>query len=277
VLIHIGVDPVLVTIGSLKVHWYGIMVAIGLYAGIQIALRDAPRRGVDRDRLLNTSLIAAVLGVLGGRLYYVVQNHPEFYLQHPGQILAVWQGGMAFYGAIFGGALGVLIGCWRYRLNFWSVADLGALGLCIGQAFGRIGNIVNGDIVGYPTNGTWGFVYTNPNTFAPRNVAVQPANLYELLIALGLFVLLWRIRKRVQPEGLLAMIYIVLYSISQFLIFFVRDNVIVFHGLKQAQVTAIIVTILTIPFIIYLLRKGRRLEREDTPAVPRTPVGEATG
>ena len=276
-LIHIGLDPVLITIGGLKIHWYGVMVAIGLYAGIQVALRDAPRRGVDRDKLLNASLIAAVLGVLGGRLYYVVQNHPEYYLQHPSQILAVWQGGMAFYGAIFGGALALLIGSWRYGMNFWSVLDLGALGMTIGQAFGRIGNIINGDIVGYPTGGRWGFVYTSQDTFAPRNVAVQPANLYELLIAVALFILLWSIRKRVQPEGMLAMVYIVLYSVSQFLIFFVRDNVVLFHGLKQAQLTAIVVTVLTIPFIVYLLRRGPRLSRSSTPAAQQSPVGEATG
>ena len=276
-LIHIGLDPVLIMIGGLKIHWYGVMVAIGLYAGIQVALRDAPRRGVDRDKLLNASLIAAVLGVLGGRLYYVVQNHPEYYLQHPGQILAVWQGGMAFYGAIFGGALALLIGSWRYGMNIWSVLDLGALGMTIGQAFGRIGNIINGDIVGYPTGGRWGFVYTSQDTFAPRNVAVQPANLYELLIAVALFILLWSIRKRVQPEGMLAMLYIVLYSVSQFLIFFVRDNVVLFHGLKQAQLTAIVVTVLTIPFIVYLLRRGPRLSRSTTPAAQKSPVGEATG
>ena len=276
-LIHIGLDPVLIMIGGLKIHWYGVMVAIGLYAGIQVALRDAPRRGVDRDKLLNASLIAAVLGVLGGRLYYVVQNHPEYYLQHPGQILAVWQGGMAFYGAIFGGALALLIGSWRYGMNLWSVLDLGALGMTIGQAFGRIGNIINGDIVGYPTGGRWGFVYTSQDTFAPRNVAVQPANLYELLIAVALFILLWSIRKRVQPEGMLAMLYIVLYSVSQFLIFFVRDNVVLFHGLKQAQLTAIVVTVLTIPFIVYLLRRGPRLSRSSTLAAQKSPVGEATG
>jgi phosphatidylglycerol:prolipoprotein diacylglycerol transferase len=277
VLIHIGLDPVLVQIGGLKIHWYGVMVAIGLYAGIQVALLDAPRRGVDREKLLNTSLIAAVLGVLGGRLYYVVQNHPGYYLQHPAQILAVWQGGMAFYGAIFGGALALLIGCWRYGMNFWSVADLGALGMTIGQAFGRIGNIINGDIVGYPTNGSWGFVYTNRDTFAPQNVAVQPANLYELLISLALFILLWNLRKRIQPEGMLAAIYVILYSVTQFLIFFLRDNVVLFHGLKQAQLTAIVVIVLTVPFVVYLLRRGPRLQRVSPSTARQTPVGEATG
>jgi phosphatidylglycerol:prolipoprotein diacylglycerol transferase len=256
-LIKIGIDPVAFTIGGLKIHWYGIMIAIGLYAGIQVALRDSARRGISRDQLLNTALVAAVLGIVGGRLYYVVQNNPSFFLHHPSQILAVWQGGMAFYGAIFGGALALVISAWRWHVPIWSLLDVGALGMTIGQAFGRVGNIVNGDIVGYKTNG-WGFEYTNPNTFGPLNTPVQPANLYELLISLGLFVLLWSLRKRIHPEGMLAMMYVVLYSITQFLIFFVRDNIVILFGLKQAQVTAIVVIILTLPVIAYLLRKDRQ-------------------
>ena len=212
-LIKIGIDPVLVTIGGLKIHWYGIMIALGLYAGIQVALRDSARRGIDRDQLMNLALLAAVLGIAGGRLYYVVQNNPAFFLHHPAQIIAVWQGGMAFYGAIFGGALAIIIAAWRWHMPLWSVLDIGALGLTIGQAIGRIGNIINGDIVGYKTNG-WGFEYTNPSTFGPLNTPVQPASLYELLISLALFLLLWNLRKRIHPEGMLAMIYLILYSIS---------------------------------------------------------------
>ncbi|HVH66016.1 MAG TPA: prolipoprotein diacylglyceryl transferase [Candidatus Acidoferrum sp.] len=256
-LIKIGIDPVLVTIGGLKIHWYGIMIAIGLYAGIQVALRDAPRRGIKGDQLMNVALLAAVLGIIGGRLYYVVQNTPSYYLHHPAQILAVWQGGMAFYGAIFGGALALAIAAWVWHMPFWSMADIGALGLTIGQAFGRIGNIINGDIVGYKTNG-WGFEYTNPNTFGPLNTPVQPASLYELLISLALFILLWNLRKRIHPEGMLAMIYVVLYSVTQFFIFFLRDNIVIFGGLKQAQVTALVVIVVTLPIIAYLLRKERR-------------------
>ncbi|HEY0492530.1 MAG TPA: prolipoprotein diacylglyceryl transferase [Candidatus Dormibacteraeota bacterium] len=264
-LIKIGLDPVLFTIGGLKVHWYGIMIAVGLYAGIQVALRDSPRRGISRDALMNVALLAAVLGVAGGRLYYVVQNNPSFFLHHPVQIIAVWQGGMAFFGAIFGGALAMAISAWRWKLPFWSLLDVGAIGMTVGQAFGRIGNIVNGDIVGYRTNG-WGFEYTNPNTFGPLNTPVQPASLYELLIAVVLFLILWNLRLRVHPEGMLAMIYIVLYSISQFLIFFLRDNVVVLAGLKQAQVTALVVILLIIPIMIYLrLRESRGAAPETRP------------
>ena len=255
-LIKIGIDPVLVTIGGLKIHWYGIMIALGLYAGIQVALRDSARRGINRDQLMNLALLAAILGIAGGRLYYVVQNNPSFFLHNPAQIIAVWQGGMAFYGAIFGGALAVVIAAWRWHMPFWCALDIGALGLAIGQTIGRVGNIINGDIVGYRTNG-WGFEYTNPHTFGPPNTPVQPASLYELLISLALFLLLWNLRKRIHPEGMLAMIYLILYSISQFFIFFLRDNIVILGGLKQAQVTALVVIALTLPVIAYLLRKER--------------------
>jgi len=277
VLIKIGIDPVLVTIGGLKIHWYGIMIALGLYAGIQVALRDAARRGLNKDQLMNLALLAAVLGIIGGRLYYVVQNNPGFYLHHPTETIAVWQGGMAFFGAIFGGALAVAIATWRWHLPFWSVLDIGALGLTIGQAIGRIGNIINGDIVGYKTNG-WGFEYTNPNTFGPLNVPVQPASLYELLISLALFLLLWNLRTRIHPEGMLAMIYLVLYSISQFFIFFLRDNIVILGGLKQAQVTSLVVIALTLPVIAYLLRK-ERLARPpaNQPAEASSTAGEVAG
>jgi phosphatidylglycerol---prolipoprotein diacylglyceryl transferase len=273
-LVKIPIDPVLVTIGGLKIHWYGIMIAIGLYAGIQVALRDSARRGISGEQLMNVALLAAVLGIAGGRLYYVVQNDPSFFLHHPAQIIAVWQGGMAFFGAMFGGALAVAISSWRWKIPFWSLLDVGALGMTIGQAIGRIGNIINGDIVGYKTNG-WGFEYTNPQTFGPLNTPVQPASLYELLISLGLFLLLWNLRKRIHPEGMLAMLYIVLYSVSQFFIFFVRDNVVVLGGLKQAQVTSLVVIALILPVIAYLLRKERLARPSETkPAEAPSTAGE---
>lgn len=272
-LIKIGIDPVLVTIGGLKVHWYGIMIAIGLYVGIQVALREADRRGINRDQLMNLALLAAVLGIIGGRLYYVVQNNPSFYLHHPIEIIAVWQGGMAFFGAMFGGALAVAISSWRWHLPFWSLLDVGAIGLTIGQAIGRIGNIINGDIVGYKTNG-WGFEYTNPNTFGPPNVPVQPASLYELLISLALFIVLWNLRTRVHPNGMLAMIYLVLYSVSQFFIFFLRDNIVILGGLKQAQVTSLVVIALTLPVIAYLLRSERLAAHPDVQPAEARPAAE---
>src|SRR2546430_17556156 len=119
------------------------MIALGLYAGIQVALRDATRRGINKARLMTLALLAAVPGIAGGRLYYVVQNNPGFYWSHPTEIIAVWQGGMAFFGAMFGGAVAVGIAAWRWRMPFWSLLDVRAVGWTIGPTTGRVGQIIN--------------------------------------------------------------------------------------------------------------------------------------
>src|SRR5256714_8837027 len=110
------------------------MVALGLYAGIQVAVRDAPRRGINRDQLMNVALLAAVLGIIGGRLYYVGQNNPSFYLHHPVEIIAVWQGGMAFFGAMFGGAGPAALPAWGRPMAVWGLLARCALRMAVGPA-----------------------------------------------------------------------------------------------------------------------------------------------
>jgi len=139
------------------------------------------------------------------------------------------------------------------KLSIWTFLDITVIFAVVGQFFGRIGNIINGDILGYPTTLPWGFMYVNPNSFAPRNdTAYQPAAVYEAGINIILFSILWTIRKKVQP-GILFFVYIFGYSISQILIFFLRDNVIIVWGLKQAQLTAIgVLVAAAIGFTAYL-------------------------
>ncbi len=265
-LCKIGIDPIAYSVGGLRIHWYGIFIAVGLFVGLQVALRDTLRKGVSRDALMSVALWCAILGVAGGRLYYVLQSNLADYLKHPQDIIAVWQGGMAFYGAIFGGGLAMLVYGLLTRISVWKLFDLGVLGLAIGQAFGRIGNIINGDVVGYPTDGSWGIIYTHANALAPLHRALQPAALYELFFSLALFTFLWLIRTRVGPDGMLAMVYLVVYSVGQLFLFILRDNVVVYAGLKQAQITALVVIALTLPGMAYLATQARR--RPQPAAVP---------
>ncbi len=151
---------------------------------------------------------------------------------------------MAFYGAIFAVVLTIIILARKMRVSVWKFLDVAVVFGAVGQFFGRIGNIINGDIIGYPTTLPWGVVYTNPNSFPPSHtMAYQPAAIYEAAIDVILFSLLWYLRNRVKP-GILFFIYILGYSLSQLIIFFWRDNQILFMGLKQAQLTAIGVMIL---------------------------------
>src|SRR6266571_5236482 len=157
--IYINIDPIIFHIGPISLHWYGLMYAL-----------------------------AIIFGLIGGRLYFVVQQ-PDFvshYLAQPQHILATWEGGMAFYGAIF---LVIPTLIWRARverLNPLVLIDAGVLFAAAGQIFGRIGNLINGDIIGYPSTLPWSTVYQHPNSWAclnpaTCNVPVQTAAGYELL------------------------------------------------------------------------------------------------
>jgi phosphatidylglycerol:prolipoprotein diacylglycerol transferase len=182
---------------------------------------------------------------------------------------------MAFYGAIFAVVLVLLITGWRMKLSILNLLDIGGLFAIVGQFFGRVGNIINGDVVGYPTKLPWGFIYANPNSFAPRNdIAYQPAAVYEALINIILFSVLFSIRKKVKP-GILFFIYIVSYSLSQIGVFFLRDNEVIFLGLKQAQLTAAATIIVALAVFFWLYRRYKKAQlqvtKEEAPGENQTP------
>jgi len=228
-------------------------------------------------------------GLIGGRLYFVVQqpNLVSYYLAQPQHILATWEGGMAFYGAIF---LVIPTLIWlarRERINPLVLLDAGVLFAAAGQIFGRIGNLINGDIIGYRSTLPWSTVYQNPHSWAclnpaTCNVPVQPAAGYELvtnILMLGLmFFIAWRVRR----PGILMLVYLFGYAITQFLLFFVRDNLIVSFlglnwGLKQAQWTSLVVLVILLPVTYLVLRYSKPIPAGEVAAtygIPQKPTGE---
>lgn len=258
--VHIGLNPVIGQLGPITLRWYGLMIGIGIAVGLWIDAREADRTGFGRETVYSLATWLIIFGIIGGRLYYVVQNNFGYFLTHPQYILATWDGGMAFYGTIVAGFITILVFARRRHLQFWSLLDTLVVGLPLGQAFGRIGNIVNGDIVGYPTNSWFAFIYTNPHAFiAPQylNKPVFPANLVELFLSLLVFATIWILRTRVNVPGLLTVLYIIAYSITQFFVFFWRANSITALGLKQAQLTAIVAIAICIPLALYLINRHR--------------------
>ncbi|MBI4320106.1 MAG: prolipoprotein diacylglyceryl transferase [Chloroflexi bacterium] len=246
--ITISIDPILVQLGPLAVRWYGLMYVIGIAAGLYVAIPYARQRGLDEGKIWSVVWWGVIAGLVGARLYYVVQSDLGAYLAEPWRVLAVWEGGMAFYGAIAGVAVTVWIVCRRVRMPFWTLMDAASLLAVVGQAFGRIGNIVNGDVVGYPTDLPWGFVYEHPRSFVTdHTVAYHPAAVYELLFNIGLFAILWTLRFRLRRPGSLFATYLIIYSLGQFVIFFLRDNEVLFWGLKNAQLTALVVLLAAVP------------------------------
>lgn len=263
--IYININPVLAQFGPLALHWYGLMYVVGILVGLWAIRGYTRRKGIDGDLLYRLLWWCIVAGLIGGRLYFVIQQ-PDLwqdYILQPWRILATWEGGMAFFGAIF---LVIAVLFWRARverINPLVLVDAGVIFATAGQIFGRIGNLINGDIIGYTSNLPWSTVYQNPHSWAclqatTCNVPVQPAAAYEIISNLIMLGILFWLASRVRRPGILALVYLFGYCISQFVLFFWRANDIVsflgIYGLKQAQWTSIVLFVLLIPITFIVLR-----------------------
>jgi phosphatidylglycerol:prolipoprotein diacylglycerol transferase len=239
--ITIGLDPVAFSLGPVAVHWYGLAYVAAIAFGLWVILRECGHFGLSRDQVWTVATWAVPAGFVGGRLYYLVQNRTEFYLTHPLQAIAVWNGGMAFFGAIFAVPVAVVAVGLVKRWPLLPMLDIAALFALVAQPIGRLGNVVNGDILGPPTHLPWGFVYSNANSFAPSTTtAYHPAAAYEIVANLLLIAVLFPLRHRFPRGGLLAA-YVAGYCLTQLLVFQWRSQPVVAFGLRQAQVTALVV------------------------------------
>jgi len=253
-MITVNIDPIIFSLGPFTIRWYGLMYVVGITVGLLVIWPLAKKKGFTDEQLEQVALWSVPAGLIGARLYYILQQPLETYLHEPWRILAFWEGGMAFYGAIFAVVLTVILWARHSKLPLWKLMDILPIFAVVGQFFGRIGNFINGDVIGYPTNLPWGVIYTNPNSFAPRHdIAYQPASVYEAIIDIILFGLLWSLRNRVK-QGILFFVYIFTYSLSQIIVFTWRDNEVIFLGLKQAQLTAAAVILVTAVVFGWFLR-----------------------
>jgi phosphatidylglycerol:prolipoprotein diacylglycerol transferase len=288
--IYINIDPVFLHIGPFHLTWYGLMYVVAIIMGLLIIRGYTARVGISNDIKYRVLWWCIVAGLIGGRLYFVIQqpNFVSFYLTNPQHILATWEGGMAFFGAIFF-VIPVLF--WRAkaeRVNPLVAIDAGVLFAAGAQIFGRIGNLINGDIIGYPSTLPWSTVYQNPHSYAclnpaTCNVPVQPAALYELLANIVLLVIMLFLSHRLRRPGVLMLVYLFGYVTTQFLLFFARANTVVSFlginwGLKQAQWTSLVVFILLIPLTYLVFRFSKPVPEGEVPAtygIPQKPKPDA--
>jgi len=284
--IYININPVIVYLGPLALRWYGLMYVVGIVLGLRFIAGYTKRKGMNQDKVYRIFWWCVVAGLIGGRLYFVVQqpNLVSYYLAQPIHIIATWEGGMAFFGAIF---LVIPTIFWRARverINPLVALDAGVLFAAAGQIFGRIGNIINGDIIGYRSTLPWSTVYQNPNSWAclnpaTCNVPVQPAAGYELLTNVVVLAIMFYLARRVSRPGVLLLFYLYAYSITQFLLFFVRDNVIVTFlgldwGLKQAQWTSLVLLIVLLPITYLISRYSKPIPEGEVAATYGIPQKE---
>ena len=198
-----GIIPAVPEDWAIRITTYALVIIVGIFAAVVIANRRLTRRGAEPWLIVDIGIWAVVLGIIGARLYHVATHLGDYFgPDHdnpwnplkPGSIWAIWEGGGAIFGALIGGALGVLIGCRLTGMRFWSVADAIAPGLLVAQACGRLGNWFNQELFGLPTELPWGLEIDRPNSAIPEgipdDVLFHPTFLYEILWNLAGFVLI---------------------------------------------------------------------------------------
>jgi len=258
---------------NLTVNAYALAILLGIIFAILIVNQRLTARGGEKWVVIDVALYAVPLGILGGRLFHVA-THPADYF-FPGanlwRIFYVWEGGLAIFGALIGGALGVWIGSRIVGLRFWSFADALAPGLLIAQGVGRIGNYFNQELFGAPTDLPWGLQIDAPNPGIPAGIPpgtlFHPTFLYELLWnVFGALVLIGLLRKFNLQWGRLFGLYLVWYGVGRFFLETIRLDVAeVFLGLRANQWTALLA--IAVGLLIFFIQARRH--PGDEPSVYR--------
>ncbi len=251
------------------IYWYGIIIAFGLAVGVFFGVREAKRRGYRSEMILDFLLIAIPLCIIGARAYYVI---PEW-KQYSGDILkifAVWEGGLAIYGAVIGGVIAAFIfSKWR-KVSMGELLDIAAPSLIIGQAIGRWGNFVNQEAFGRATDVTWFpySVYIDHPTFI-NGQAYEPGFylatfFYESMWNLLVFAALMLLRKKIKVRGGVFALYVVLYGFGRFFTESLRvDSLMAQGNIRISQWLSAILFVCGIAYLIIMSKKQKAIPAYD--------------
>ncbi len=215
------IDPVFFKIGPLAIRWYGMMYLLG-FAAAYLLIRHLVRMRklpLEIDKVSDL-LFYCVLGVIvGGRLGYVVFYNPAWYLSHPLEAFAIWQGGMSFHGGLLGVVVAVLYFCRRHNLSILLTGDIMVTASTIGLGLGRVGNFINAELWGRVTKQPWGVIFPGAGPY-PRH----PSQLYEALLeGLLLFVILYVMHRRAVAIGTPFFSFFLGYGSFRFFVEFFRQ------------------------------------------------------
>jgi phosphatidylglycerol:prolipoprotein diacylglycerol transferase len=260
-------DPVLLHLGPLRVGWYGLMYAVAFLSGYWFLVRESRRPGAilpsEEVPNLFTYLVLGV--ILGGRLGWVIFYGGLPYLEQPYRILETWKGGMSFHGGLLGVAFAWWLYAYRHRLSILRLADFSAIWIPVGLFLGRVGNFINGELYGRPTEGGWGVIFPGD----PQQVPRHPSQLYEAFLeGVVIFAVLWPLRARVSRPGHQPALFLLLYGVARFLVEFIRlpdaDLGYLWGTITMGQLLSLPMIAVGLVWVVYLFsRPPARAESAD--------------
>lgn len=276
-LTYPNIDPVAISLGPIRIYWYGIMYLIGFGAGWWLGRLRAkqPWRGWRPEQMDDVMFFVVFGVVLGGRFGYVLFYNFSYFISNPLSVFKVWEGGMSFHGGLIGVLIAMAIYARRRGIGFFSVADFIAPLVPIGLGAGRIGNFINGRLWGKETDLPWGMVFPGAGS-VPRH----PSQLYEALLeGAVLFLILWLYSRRPRPAMAVSALFLLFYGLFRFSVEFLRVPDEQFGYLALGWVT--MGQLLSLPMILagagMFLYVRMRAPAAASPAAPRKTEEPKTG
>lgn len=254
------IDPVAISIGPIKIYWYGIIIALAMLIGISLATKEAQKLGLEEDTMVDMALWAIPIGFIGARLYYVLFKW-DYYIQNPSEIIAIWNGGIAIYGGLIAGGLAVYWFARRKKMTLTLLLDILAPSVLLAQSIGRWGNFINQEAHGGAVSRQ--FLET---LYLPEFIIEQmningtyyhPTFLYESLWSLLGFILLIILRnqKGLLRRGEVALSYVIWYSFGRFFIEGMRtDSLWIGDIMRVSQMLSLVLFISAIILLVYRRR-----------------------
>ena len=205
--------PILYSFDGVTIYTYGFFVSVGFLVAFALFLFELKKRGISVDTGIDLAFWVLLAAIVGSRLVYVVINL-GYFINYPLKIFMLWEGGLVWYGAFLGALGAALIYFRAKRLNGWIWTDTAIPFVALGQAIGRIGCLMAGCCYGRPTDLFWGITFTR-SEIAPAGMALHPTQIYDMLLDLGIFLILFFRRDRVTFRGEQILSYIFLYGATR--------------------------------------------------------------
>ena len=264
------IDPIAIALGPIQVHWYGVIIGLAIILALYIAIKETEKRGLDKDLFMDLMLWAIPIAILSARLYYVLFEW-GYYSQNPGEIIAIWNGGLAIHGALIGGVITAIVFTKKKQVSFWQLVDIAAPSIILGQAIGRWGNFINQEAHGGEVTRAFLENLQLPefiiNQMYINGAYYHPTFLYESIWNLVGFILLMLLRKVNLRRGEMFLTYVIWYSVGRFFIEGMRtDSLMLTESLRMAQTISAFLIIAAVVVLLYRRAKGysniRYLDKE---------------
>jgi len=259
-------NSILLDLGIIQIRWYSFLVLVAIIVSSTLIVREALKKGIDKDELLDLIFYTILIGILGARVYYVLFNL-NYYLADPIEIVKMWNGGLAIHGGIISALIFLFFYTKKKKINLLLFTDIAVVGLIIAQAIGRWGNFFNGEAYGREV--TLKFLQ---NIHLPKFIINgmyiggayrEPTFLYESLLCIIGFIILLLIRRiKKLKTGTLTSIYFIWYGISRLIIESFRSDSLMLGSIKVAQLVSIIGILLGL-ILLFRSIKYNKLYTED--------------